>query len=248
MGPEDGKSVPKQDVRYVWDPQELTWVSVTETPTEEAGVEPAIGVGAEPVPGEAISEEQATEEGVAPEAEAEAVALEYKGVWIRLGAAIIDFIVLTIIGVIIRFIVSRIGHVAAEPSYIVLAYGLLYFGGFWWWRGQTPGKMIIGAKVIRTDGRAVGVGRAFLRYIFYLVPIYGPIVFFANSVTAWFTFVLPIVGLIAMVLNRQRRGIHDLIAGTCVINTRVRAQPPEEVEADVSEEADESGTGTSEQD
>jgi ribosomal protein uL22 len=153
---------------------------------------------------------------------------EYKGVWIRLVAALIDFVILDIIGTIIHY---SVGHVVAIPSFILPIYGLVYFVGFWWWRGQTPGKMIIGARVVRTDGRPVGVDRAFLRYLFYLVPLFAPITFLANSVTIWLTYILPIVGLVVTGLTRQKRGIHDLIAGTCVINTRVRLPEPEEVEA-----------------
>jgi len=247
MGPEGDKTPPGQNVRYVWDAQKLSWVEVTEAPTEEAPVDPAIEVNAEPVPVEAISGESVLVEGVAAEVEAEAVALEYKGVLIRLGAALIDFVALTILGVIIRAILVRVGHVTTVPTYVVLAYGLIYFGGFWWWRGQTLGKMVIRAKVVRTDGRPIGVGTAFLRYLFYLVPIYGPIVFFANRLTAWFTLILPIIGLVAIGLTRQKRGIHDLVAGTCVINTRAPAPQPEEFETAVPEEADETEPGTSDQ-
>ena len=248
MDPEADKTTPRQDVRYVWDAQKLKWVEVTEpVPTEEAQVEPATEVNAEPIPVEAISGESALAEGVVAEAAAEALALEYKGVWIRLGAALIDFVALSIIAVIMRIIIGRVGHVAVIPTYVVLAYGLVYFGGFWWWRGQTPGKMVIGAKVVRTDGRPIGVGRAFLRYLLYLVPIYGPIPLLASLITGWFTFILPIVGLVAIALSRQKRGIHDLIAGTCVVNTRARVLQPEEVETAAPGEADEEGPGTSDQ-
>jgi len=73
MGPEGDNTPPRQNVRYVWDAQKLSWVEVTETPTEEAQVEPATEVSAEPVPVEAISAESALAEGVAAEAAAEAV-------------------------------------------------------------------------------------------------------------------------------------------------------------------------------
>jgi len=247
MGPEGDKTPPRQNVRYVWDSQKLSWVEVTEAPTQEAQVEPAIEVNAESVPVEAISGESALAEGVAAEAAAEASALEYKGVWVRLLAGLIDFVVLSILAVIIRIIVARVGHVAAIPTYVVLVYGLIYFGGFWWWRGQTLGKMVIGAKVVRIDGRPIGAERAFLRFLLYQMPIYSPVVFVASRVTGWFTFILPIAGLAAIALIPRKRGIHDLIAGTCVINTRAPAPQPEEVEATVEVEADESGPGTSDE-
>ena len=41
--------------------------------------------------------------------------------------------------------------------------------GFWTWRGQTPGKMIAGIKIVRTDGSSIGLGRAFIRYLMFVV-------------------------------------------------------------------------------
>jgi uncharacterized RDD family membrane protein YckC len=249
MEPEKDNTPQQQNVKYVWDPEKLAWVEVSVTTIEDAPVEPAAEVRAEPLQEEAIiAEEAAPVEGVAAEVEAEAVTVQYRGTWSRLGAALVDWIALSIISIIIRIILGRVGHIAGIPVYVVLAYGLVYFVGFWWWRGQTPGKMLIGARVVRTDGRPLGVDRAFLRYLFYLAPIYTPIVFFANLITGWLTFALPIVGLVAIALSRQKRGIHDLIAGTCVISTRAPAVEPEEIETAELEEADESGNDTPKED
>jgi uncharacterized RDD family membrane protein YckC len=248
MGPEEGRAPPERTPRYVWDPKKLTWVESGEAQAEEARVEPAGEAMAEPAPVEAISEEEAPSEGLAVEAEAEIGELEYKGVWIRLAAAVIDFVIVDIVGTIIHYALGAVVHGVAIPSYVLLAYGLVYFVGFWWWRGQTPGKMIIGARIVRTDGRPMGVDRALVRFIFYLMPLFAPITFFANTVTPWFTFLLPIVALVVMALSRQRRGIHDLIAGTCVINTRVQVLQPGEVEASETadpEQGDEGSPGAS---
>jgi uncharacterized RDD family membrane protein YckC len=248
MAPEESRVPPERRPRYVWDPQKLTWVESGEAQAEEARVEPAGEVMAEPAPVEAISEEESLSEGLAVEAEPEVGELEYKGVLPRLAAAFIDFVIVDIVGTIIHYAAGAAVHGFTVPSYVLLAYGLIYFVGFWSWRGQTPGKMIIGAKILRTDGRPIGVDRALVRFIFYLVPLFAPITFFANSVTPWFTFLLPIVGLVVIALTRQRRGIHDLIAGTCVINTRVRVLQPQEVEAVETadpEQEDEGSHGTS---
>ena len=243
--------VPKEDrdhsdttPRYVWDPEKLSWVEAKPTAAREAEIAPAEEAAAEPTPGQEIPEEEAIAEVLAVEAAPEIEELEQKGVWIRLGGVVIDLIVVSIVDIVIHY---TVGRVVDLPPYIVLLYGLVYFVGFWSWRGQTPGKMLIGAKIVRTDGSRLDIGRAILRYPFYLVPIYTPIVYFAGNVNVLLTIVVPIIGLVVMALNRQKRGIHDFVAGTCVVNTRIPAPLPEEVESAEPEQPDESGTDTSEQ-
>lgn len=66
--------------------------------------------------------------------------------------------------------------------------------------GRTPGKGIVGLRVVTAAGHAVTPGRAVLR-----------------------TFVLPFaavlfgLGLVPILLGRDRRGLHDSIAGTAVV-------------------------------
>jgi uncharacterized RDD family membrane protein YckC len=66
--------------------------------------------------------------------------------------------------------------------------------------GRTPGKAIVGLRVVTSTGLAVTPGRALVR-----------------------TVVLPIaaaalgLGLLPILLGRDRRGLHDLVAGTAVV-------------------------------
>jgi len=243
--------VPKKDSnpsettpRYIWDPDKLSWVEAKPTAAREAEIAPAEEVIAEPTLAQEIPEEEALAEGLAVEAAPEIEELEQKGVWIRVGGVVVDLIVLSILDLAIRY---TIGRVVDLPTYIVLLYGFIYFVGFWSWRGQTPGKMLIGAKIVRTDGTRLDIGRAILRYPFYFVPIYTPIVFVAAQVNVLLSIVVPLLGLAVMALNRQKKGIHDFVAGTCVVNTRIPAPLPEEVESAEPEQTDESGADTSEQ-
>jgi uncharacterized RDD family membrane protein YckC len=219
----------KTKAKYIWDPQKLAWVETGETPPEEERAQ----IAKEEEGDEAVSEE-ISEEGGAVEAAVEAVPLQYQGVWVRLAGALVDLVILTIIGVIISYTVGR--AVGGLPNYSLPIYGLLYLVGFWSWRGQTPGKMLIGAKVVRRDGRPIDIGRAFARYVFYLMPLYAPITFVASMAGTWTMILLPIIGLVVEGLNREKRGIHDFIAGTVVINSRApKPQPVEAGSADVAE-------------
>lgn len=45
---------------------------------------------------------------------------------------------------------------------------VLYTVGFWVWRGQTPGEMALGIRIVGVDGRPIGIGRAIVRYSGYI--------------------------------------------------------------------------------
>jgi len=128
-------------------------------------------------------------------------ALEYAGFWIRLGAGIIDLLIL-------GFIVGIVACVFPSPI-ICIAVGLpvsvAHFVGFWAWRGQTPGKMAMGIKVIRTDSSPLTWQSALLRYWSYIV-------------SAMMLF----IGFIWIAFDSRKQGIHDKIADTYVVKLPVR--------------------------
>jgi len=215
--------------KYIWDPQKLAWVEATEEPSKEGGGEPSKEAEVEEVIVEAVPAED-----VQAEAPAREWVLEYKGALVRVGGAIIDFIILLVVGFIVGAIARQ--FVSGLPVWITLVYGLLYFVGFWTWRGQTPGKMLIGARIVRLDGSPVSIGWSLLRYLFYLMPFFGPIVLLGSLVSGWFAILLPLVAFVVMALNPKKRGVHDFVAGTVVINTRHTVPEPE---TEVGAESDE---------
>lgn len=66
--------------------------------------------------------------------------------------------------------------------------------------GQTPGKMLVGIRVIKTDGTAISDAEAVLRYVGYLL----------NSAIA-------MIGWIWAAFDGNNQGWHDKIANTYVI-------------------------------
>jgi uncharacterized RDD family membrane protein YckC len=228
--------------KYVWDPQKLAWVEIKESaPTKEAAAEPVKEeiekeVKGEPAEEEAVREEEIAEEAVAAEPiPMEALpaieTLSYRGAWIRLLGFDIDFIIVFIIYfILVKALGVQITAEEIESTGGTLALGItiavtfVYFFGFWAWRGQTIGKMIIGARIVRLDGSPAGFG--------YLVVI-SLCALYINIALALF---LCLVVFLVIALNRKKRGIHDLVAGTCVINSRQKVFQPELYEpADTSE-------------
>src|SRR5207249_698488 len=72
--------------------------------------------------------------------------------------------------------------------------------------GQTIGKMLMGARVVGADGAPLPLGAALLRYVAYFVSA-APLA----------------MGFIMAGLRRDKRALHDLIAGSRV--DRIRARP-----------------------
>lgn len=85
-----------------------------------------------------------------------------------------------------------LGAVSLVCVLIPLLYGVLFVG----WRGQTPGKMLLRVKIIRADGGEVDYIKAFIRWIGF-----------------------SIVGFLAFLaaFNKDRRALHDYLAGTRVV-------------------------------
>jgi uncharacterized RDD family membrane protein YckC len=129
------------------------------------------------------------------------LALEYAGFWIRLGAGVIDLLILgAFVGIIAYFFPSPIVWSTSG-----VAISIVYWMGFWVWRGQTPGKMAAGIKVIRTDSSPVKWQSAICRCLGYIV----------SAITLF-------IGFIWVAFDGRKQGIHDKIADTYVVKLPVR--------------------------
>jgi uncharacterized RDD family membrane protein YckC len=82
----------------------------------------------------------------------------------------------------------------------VVVWGFLYFAVQWSLSGRTIGMAILGAQVVTSEGHAISGRAAFIRTL--VLPF---------SIAFWF------VGLIEIQLRADRRALHDLAAGTCVV-------------------------------
>jgi uncharacterized RDD family membrane protein YckC len=139
------------------------------------------------------------------------------GFWIRLVAFILDSFILGLVSNIFSLILSLITILfTSEGSVIrivilVLFYTLysficfMYFAKFYEKMGATPGKMLLGLKVVDVEtGAYLGFGKTFLREI--LGKFISAIVF--------------MLGFIIVGFRKDKRGLHDLIAGTQVIRSK----------------------------
>ncbi len=152
----------------------------------------------------------------------ESVELEFTlaGIGSRAWALIIDYQVLGAIAVVFLLIIWAISSVLVEgwgrfigTRNIELWFGAIalitlfaiYTGYFVFfetlWQGQTPGKRLAKIRVIRDDGRLIGLQQATLRALL-------------RSVDDTF-----FIGAFLIMLTNKEKRLGDLIAGTIVIQT-----------------------------
>jgi len=134
------------------------------------------------------------------------------GFFTRLCAVLVDALILSVAirGTIwLLDVNARVLRRFAPPiglgTILLLASPLIvavYEVAFWRLRGRTPGKWLLGIRVVAMGGGRVGIGRALARLGGYLVSA------------------LPLYLGFLWILGPQRRGFHDRLAHTEVVRAR----------------------------
>ena len=110
-------------------------------------------------------------------------------------------------------------RVAAYLLDIVLFFATLIIGYIIWWlftvsRGQTPGKRLVGIRVMRTDGASSRWGWTFIRE--FLVK-FG---LFVVATAALTTGLATVLDLLWAFWDKDRQTLHDKIVKTVVVDDR----------------------------
>ena len=137
---------------------------------------------------------------------------EYVGFWARVGASIIDTILmLVIVAPLLTYFyggaywMGAFGFIAG-PADVLLNWILpaIAVVVFWIYRQATPGKMAISAKIV--DATTLGkpsTGQLLIRYLGYYVSLIGLC-----------------LGFIWVGIDARKQGWHDKMAGTVVVRSR----------------------------
>lgn len=139
------------------------------------------------------------------------VDLEYVGFWLRVGAAIIDTLLISIIIFPLLWAIYGPVYLTSDRliqgpldfliSWVAPAVAVVLF---WIARQATPGKMAIGARIVdaKTGGRPTNL-QLVVRYLGYYVAM------------------IPLfVGIVWVAFDPRKQGWHDKLAGTVVVRKR----------------------------
>lgn len=138
-------------------------------------------------------------------------AMVYASIWKRFAALIVDSLLVGAVsfGIMVLFLMAAPDGALAEETATVgvflmggaiFVWALFYMTWFVGRYGATPGKMLLGIKIVRSDGAPVTYLRAFARCL-------------ANQLSANIMY----IGYIIAIFDDQRRGLHDHICDTRVI-------------------------------
>jgi uncharacterized RDD family membrane protein YckC len=135
----------------------------------------------------------------------------YAGFMTRLGSFLIDVVAIAglfaLAAQALDYVVTGLRGGSFTLSHARLASTIVFVGWAFVYcayplavGGRTLGMAIVGLQAVRADGGAMGSWRAVLRVLVF------PLSFLAFG-----------VGLLLILLTRDRRALHDLIAGTAVV-------------------------------
>jgi len=141
--------------------------------------------------------------------------VEYAGFWIRVGAALIDTLLLIAITFPLllwiygwSYFGDDTGFFAGPADFVIswLAPAVAAIA-FWLYRQATPGKMALSLRVVdATTGSTLSIGQSIGRYLAYYVSA------------------IPLfIGFIWVAFDSKKRGWHDKLAGTVVIRAKPSA-------------------------
>lgn len=134
--------------------------------------------------------------------------IEYAGFWIRMGAALIDTLIILIITLPLlslyygqafwssdKFVVGWFDFIL---NYILIPIVVIIF---WIYKTATPGKMALNLSIVDAKtGKGLSTGQAIGRYLGYYVAM------------------IPLMlGIIWVGIDKRKQGWHDKLAGTVVI-------------------------------
>jgi uncharacterized RDD family membrane protein YckC len=131
--------------------------------------------------------------------------------WRRVGAFVIDELIALLAGVVLSWLLPHdvvrsariVSFVLAWLAVFVVAQGLT---------GATPGKVLVGVRVVDEHGRPPGMARALVRSLAWIVD--------------GFPYLVPFVGFVTAAADGDGRRVGDRWAGTYVVASDLAGDPP----------------------
>lgn len=155
----------------------------------------------------------------------------------RLAALIVDLtlLMLIVIAVILLAVFGAIsvGPGGGEPLLIGVMIAIFLLRNFWFIgfeagkRAATPGKRLLGLRVVSRDGGTLNIDQVIARNLMREIELFVPLIMLGmgtvgGSLDGWVTvfgFVWALLFPLFPLFNRDRMRVGDLLAGTWVVET-----------------------------
>jgi len=145
--------------------------------------------------------------------------IEYAGFWVRVGATIIDSLLLVAITLPLLvsfygwayFDAEQTGFVAGPADFLInWVLPAIAVIVFWMQKQATPGKMVLSLRIVdAATGKKPSTGQCIGRYF------------------AYFVSAIPLcLGFIWVGFDKRKQGWHDKLAGTVVVRSKNRGPEP----------------------
>lgn len=139
--------------------------------------------------------------------------LEYVGFWSRVGANIVDAIIMLVVTAPLIYAIYGSAYYTdldapfiAGPADFLITWVLPAVAVilFWIYKQATPGKMVVSARVVDAKtGNPLTTGQAIIRYLAYFIAM------------------IPLfLGLIWVAFDPRKQGWHDKLAGSVVVRSK----------------------------
>lgn len=160
--------------------------------------------------------------GAAPVAAPPAASGVYAGFWKRLGAFVLDYIIVVVMAAMAGGVIGGFYGVSAGAPTDDVASGLgAITGVLVWWlyyalmesssKQATLGKLALGIKVVDRQGNAVSFGRATARNLAKLL-----------------SGMIMMIGYLMAAFTSRKQALHDIVAGCLVVNRGATAAEMQE--------------------
>lgn len=139
---------------------------------------------------------------------------EVAGIGSRFLAAIVDSVLILVAQLVVLYLLGLLSETFSPAESVLVALGaavaFLILWGYYIvfelvWSGQSPGKRLIGLRVVREGGRPISFSAAAIRNVIrivdFLPALYG-------------------IGVVVMFTDRRARRLGDFAAGTLVVKER----------------------------
>jgi len=171
---------------------------------------------------------------------------EYGGFWIRVGACLIDGVVLLIASSILVGMLriafpdafSEVEYSAFSGSLLIsIMYAAFLHASSW---QATIGKKMLGMKVVDYSGERISFGRAVGREMVLFLPLLifaigarmGAAVPVASHIATFvilFVVLIPVIGVMVVGWTKRKQGLHDHIVETLVVRVRAESKPAAQI-------------------